>query len=338
MGLRVRFEGRFGLRVRFKNRFGSKVGTRFRSRAKAGVRIARSESTTRLCSDRCPEANQDRRGSGIENVKFEFGRMERLGDDLSLVLNGELGVVGDPPRDAIARIGVQTAHRECGEIPIEQRMGHVLELLAEDVEDGHVDPRGYRQMQHVQSQIRVFWRDLDARDDRCERVERGAGLQTRTAEVLGLGLDVHDDPGVALGDRDGDHGEFVARRHAGADGPHANVGSVQLGQLARPRGGHAEAEDDLAIDERAVGEPGDGDEVDRDEGGGDVEGEFGAERSGTEGEEGRFEREARRLVERERVGRLVGALGKERPRNRHVGDLATRTVRRFLFAREFFAP
>ena len=325
MGLRVRFEGRFGLRVRFKNRFGSKVGARFRSRAKAGVRIARSESTTRLCSDRCPEANQDRRGSGIEKVKFVF-----------IVI--KISISNDPPRDAIARIGVQTAHRERGEIPIEQRMGHVLELLAEDVEDGHVDPRGYRQMQHVQSQIRVFWRDLDARDDRCERVERGAGLQTRTAEVLGLGLDVHDDPGVALGDGDGDHGEFVARRHAGADGPHANVGSVQLGQLARPRGGHAEAEDDLAIDERAVGEPGDGDEVDRDEGGGDVEGEFGAERSGTEGEEGRFEREARRLVERERVGRLVGALGKERPRNRHVGDLATRTVRRFLFAREFFAP
>ena len=93
------------------------------------------------------------------------------------------------------------------------------------------------------------------------------------------------------------------------------------------------------IDERATGEPGDSDEVDGDEGGGDVEGEFGTERSGLEGEERRFERKTRGFVESKRVGGLIDALGRERTWNRHVSDLATRTMRHFVvFTREFLAP
>lgn len=159
--------------------------------------------------------------------------MERLGDDLRLVLNGELGVIGDPPRDAIARIGMQPAHRERGEVPIEQRVRHVLVLLAEDIEDGHVDPRGNGHVQHVQPKIRVFWHDFNARNDRRERVERRTGLQVRTAHVLGLGLHVYDDPRIAFRNGDGNHGEFMTGSHAGADRTDLDLRGVQRSELAR---------------------------------------------------------------------------------------------------------
>lgn len=340
---RFRFISSLRPSLRFKSgprlRFGFKRSVRFEFGSRFRVRLARSESTTRLCGDGSPEAHENGRGASIEDVELEFGRVERLGDDLRLVLNSELGVIGDSPRDAIARIGMQSAHGKRGEVPIEQRVRHVLVLLAEDIEDGHVDPRGDGHVQHAQSEIRVFRNDLNARNDRWERVERRAGLQVRTAHVLGLGLHVYDDPSIAFRNGHGNHGEFMTGGHAGADRTDLDMRGVQRSELAWTGGGHAESKDDLAIDERATGEPGDSDEVDGDEGGGDVEGELGTERSGLEGEEGRFDRETRGFVQRERVGGLIDALRKERARNRHVSDLATRTVRHFvIFTREFFAP
>lgn len=294
-----------------------------------------SELTANLSGNGGPEANEDRRRPDGEDPKLEIGRMEGLRDHLGLVLHRELRVVGDRPGHAVPRVRMQSSNKQTGEVSEEQRMGHVAKLLTEHVVHCNVDRGGDGQLQHVHTQIRVFGQHFHARYDRRERVERRTDVQKRVARVFCLGLHVHQDPAVPLGDGDRDGGEMITRRDAAADSMDSQVRNVHTGELAR--GGHAETKENLAEDQRTTGEPADRDEVDGDQRGGDVERELGAERGWLEGEDGGLQRKERGFVERERVGDLVGALGKQRARNRDASDLATGTIRSLL-AGELFAP